>query len=122
MPAAVRALGCLLAVAAGVAAGLLGSFIFLYTYASLPVGLLVALGLNFAVFVTAGLLLRSRGAAALAAVGWFVTALVVASVRPGGDVIVPNTLLGNGWLPLGMLVAGASLAIPYASGTARSRR
>lgn len=119
MPA-VRVLGCLLALAAGIAAGLLGSFTFLYTDGSFPVGLFVVLPLNLAVFVTAGMALRSRTGAALAAAGWFVTALLVASVRPGGDVIVPNSVLGNVWLPVGMLVAGLSLAVPYAAIAAKS--
>jgi Family of unknown function (DUF6113) len=122
MPAAVRVLGYLLALAAGVAAGVLGSFKFGYTYAWLPVGLLVALGLNLAVFVTAGLALRSRAAAGIAASGWLVTALFLSSLGPGGDLIVPGTALGMSWLLAGIVVAGVSLVVPYASGTARTRR
>jgi Family of unknown function (DUF6113) len=115
MPAAARALGHLLALVAGVAAGVLGCFTFAYTDASLPIGLVVALCLCLAVFVTAGLAMRSRGAAALAAAGWFVTVGFMSMQRPEGDLIVPATTLGYAWLLVGTLVAGLSLAPPYAA-------
>ncbi len=127
MSAAVRALGHVLAVAAGVlsalaagaAAGLLGSFTFAYTAGSLPVGLLVALCLCLAVFVTAGLALRSRGAAAVAAAGWLVMVGLMSMQRAEGDLVVPATSLGYSWLLVGTLVAGVSLAVPYAALSAR---
>jgi hypothetical protein len=111
---AARVLGHLLALVAGAAAGLLGSFTFAYTRASLPVGLLVALGLCLAVFVAAGLVLRSRGAAAVAAAGWLVTVGFLSVQRPEGDLVVPATTLGYCWLLVGAVVAGLSLAVPYA--------
>jgi Family of unknown function (DUF6113) len=113
MLAAVRALGHLLALVGGAAAGVLGCFTFAYTDASLPVGLLVALCLCLAVFVTAGLALRSRGAAAFAAAGWLVTVGFLSMERPEGDLVVPATTLGYAWLLVGTLVAGLSLALPY---------
>jgi Family of unknown function (DUF6113) len=115
MLAAARVLGYLLAVVAGAAAGLLGSFTFAYTSASLPVGLLVALCLCLAVFVAAGLVLRSRGAAAVASAGWVVTVGLLSSQRPEGDLVVPATTLGYCWLLFGTLVAVLSLAVPYAA-------
>jgi Family of unknown function (DUF6113) len=118
--AAVRVLGYLLALVAGIAAAVLGSFTFAYQTRSLPVGLLVALCLCFAVFVTAGLLLRSRGAAASAVVGWLVTVGWLSTQRPEGDLIVPGTTLGYCWLLVGLAVAGLSLAVPYAAKRTRS--
>lgn len=115
MLAAARVLGRVVALVAGVAAGVLGSFTFGYTRAGLPVGLLVALCLSFAVFVTAGLFLRSRGAAATAVAGWFVSVVVLSMPRPEGDLIVPATPLGYSWLLVGVVVAGLSLLVPYAS-------
>jgi Family of unknown function (DUF6113) len=115
MLAAARALGHLMALAAGAAAGLLGSFTFAYTSASVPVGLLVGLCLCLAVFVAAGLALRSRGAAAVAAAGWLVTVGFLSMQRPEGDLVVPATTLGYCWLLIGTLVAGLSLAVPYAA-------
>jgi hypothetical protein len=115
MLAAARALGHLLALAAGAAAGVLGSFTFAYTSASLPVGLLVGLFLCLAVFTSAGLALRSRGAAAAAAAGWLVTVGFLSAQRPEGDLIVPATTLGYCWLILGFLVAALSIAVPYAA-------
>jgi hypothetical protein len=115
MLAAARVLGHLLALVAGAAAGLLGSFTFAYTDASVPVGLLVALMLCLAVFVTAGLALKSRGAAGAAMAGWLVTVGLLSMQRPEGDLVVPATTLGYCWLLIGVLVAGLSLAVPYAS-------
>jgi Family of unknown function (DUF6113) len=115
MLAAARALGYVCAVVAGAWAGLLGSFTFAYTDGSLPVGLLVALGLCLAVFVTAGLALRSRGAAALAAGGWLVVVGLMSMQRSEGDLVVPATGLGYAWLLVGTAVAGLSLAVPYAA-------
>jgi hypothetical protein len=118
--AAARVLGHLLALGAGVAAGVLGSFTFAYTRWSLPVGLLVALSLCLAVFLWAGLLLRSRGAAGVATAGWLVTVGLMSMQRPEGDLIVPATALGYCWLLVGIMVAGCSLAVPYAAITAGS--
>jgi hypothetical protein len=114
LPAA-RVFGYLVALAAGAAAGLLGSFKYNYTYAWVPVGLLVALCLIGAVFVTSGLALRSRGAAALAAAGWVVAAMVMSMNGPGGDLVVPASGLGYSWLLAGFLVAVVSVGVPYAA-------
>jgi Family of unknown function (DUF6113) len=115
MLAAARVLGHVVALAAGAAAGVLGSFTFGYTWVGLPVGLLLALCLSLSVFVAAGLFLRSRGAAAVAVAGWFVAVAVMSMQRPEGDLIVPATLLGYSWLLVGTLVAGLSLLVPYVS-------
>jgi Family of unknown function (DUF6113) len=115
MLTAARALGHLLALAAGAAAGLLGSFTFAYTSGSLPVGLLVGLCLCLAVFAAAGLALRSRAAAALAAAGWLVMVGLLSMQRPEGDLVVPATTLGYCWLILGFAVAVLSIAVPYAA-------
>jgi hypothetical protein len=115
MLAAARALGYLVALAAGAAAGLLGSFKFGYTYAGLPVGLLVGLCLSLAVFVAAGLFFRSRGASAVAAAGWLVMVALMSMQRPEGDLVVPASTLGVCWLLVGTVVAGLSLSVPYAA-------
>jgi hypothetical protein len=110
-----RVLGYLLALVAGVTTGVLGSFTFAYMRGPLPVGLLVALSLCLAAFVTSGLLLRSRAAAVVAAGGWLVSVGLLSMQRPEGDLIVPATTLGYCWLLVGTLVAGLSLAVPYAA-------
>jgi hypothetical protein len=119
---AARVLGYLMALAAGAAAGLLGSFKYNYTDGWVPVGLLVALSLCAAVFVAAGLALRSRGAAAVAAWGWVAAAVAMLSTGPGGDLVVPATLLGSCWLLGGLLVAVLSVVVPYAAIMAASPR
>jgi hypothetical protein len=123
MPAAVRVLGYAVALVAGVAAGVLGSFTFAYTADGWPVGLVVGLCLCASVFGTAGLALRSRGAAGVAVAGWLVTVGLLSMERPEGDLIVPATLLGYTWLLVGITVAGLSVALPYgSSGRASSGR
>lgn len=103
----------LLGLVLGVMAGVLGSFVHALTWAGLPVGLLLGLGLSLAVFATAGLAGRSRGGAALAAAGWVVAVLALSSRRPEGDLVVPAGALGNGWLVGGLLLAGLAVAWPY---------
>jgi hypothetical protein len=110
-----RVLGYLLALVAGVTTGVLGSFTFAYMRGPLPVGLLVALCLCLAAFVASGLLLRSRAAAVVATSGWLVSVGLLSMQRPEGDLIVPATTLGYCWLLVGTLVAGLSLAVPYAA-------
>jgi len=112
VPAALRALLLLAAVVAGVAAGLLGSFVHPLTFVLVPVGLLLAFALSAAVFVTAGLLL-GRGGVVAAGGGWVVTVLLLASPRPEGDLVVPGSTAGYLWLFGGTLVAAGCMALPY---------
>jgi hypothetical protein len=112
VPAALRALLLLVAVAAGAAAGLLGSFVHPLKVLGLPLGLLVAFALSGAVFVTAGLLMGRAGAVA-AGVGWVLVVLLMASPRPEGDLVVPGSTGGYLWLLGGTLLAGGCMALPY---------
>jgi hypothetical protein len=129
VPAAVRLLVHAVALVAGAAAGLIGSFKFSYARGDLPVGLAVTLAMSFAVFVSAGLVARSRGAALSAAAGWLVVVGVLSMQRPEGDLVVPATGPGYAWLLGGTVVAGLGIALPYgppgghpASGAPRTRR
>ena len=99
-----RGLLALLALGAGALAGLLGSFVHPVKLAHLPVGLVVALALSGSVFVMAGLMLGRAGAVA-AAGGWAVPVLLLATQRPEGDLVVPATLAGYGWLLGGFVLA-----------------
>ncbi len=121
MPAAVRALLLAAAVTAGAAAGLLGSFVHPLSVLGVPVGLLLALGLTAGVCVTGGLLL-GRPAAIAAAVGWVAIVLLLASPRPEGDLVVPASATGYGWLLGGTLLAGCCLALPYPRASRRTAR
>jgi hypothetical protein len=121
-----RVLTCVVATAAGAAAGLLGSFCYAATRSGAPVGLLLALLLSTAVFVTCGLATRGRLAPALAAVGWVVVVVLLSIRRPEGDLVVTGTLLGSLWLLAGSVLAGSAAAWPYAvrpgDGPLRPRR
>lgn len=105
---------------AGVAAGVLGSFVHAYRVSGLPVGLLVALALDLAVLATAGLAAGGRSGALTAAAGWLLTVLALSVQRPEGDLVVPATTLGYSWLFGGTVLAAASLALPYAAWSAAS--
>ncbi len=86
-----------------------------------PVGLLLALGLSAAVFVTGGLLL-GRPPVVAAAAGWVAVVLLLASPRPEGDLVVPASATGYGWLLGGTLVALGCVALPYPRAPRRSAR
>jgi hypothetical protein len=107
----------LVAGASGVLAGglsaLLGSFVHAATVGWAPVGLVAALGLSLACFVAVGLAARRRGPVGLGAVAWMLVVLVLSMPRPEGDLVVPGTPLGYAWLLGGLLVAAASVSLPY---------
>jgi hypothetical protein len=113
VPPAVRVLLLVPALVAGAVAGVLGSFVHPEEMAGFPVGLLVALALSAGVFVTSGLLLGRRGAAA-AAIGWVAPVLLLSSRRPEGDLVVPATTTGYLWLLGGTVLAVAGATLPYA--------
>jgi hypothetical protein len=93
-------------------AGLLGSFVHALEPAGVPFGMLVALALSAAVFVTCGLVLGRPGAVAAAA-GWVVVVLLLATQRPEGDLVVAGSAEGYLWLLGGTLVAGGCLVPRY---------
>jgi hypothetical protein len=121
VPAAVRALLLAAAVFAGAGAGLLGSFVHPLSVLGAPVGLLLALGLSAGVFVTGGLLL-GRPTAVAAALGWVAVLLLLSSPRPEGDLVVPASATGYGWLLGGSLLAACCVALPYPRAPRRTAR
>jgi hypothetical protein len=108
-------LACVVAVLAGLGAGVLGSFAHASTSYGLPVGLVAALGLCLGVFAVARLAGSSRAPVAGAAVGWATAVLLLSVQRPEGDLVVPGTALGYCWLVGGMLGAAATVSWPSAS-------
>jgi len=109
-----------LAAGAGLLAGVLGSFVHALPTAGLPGGLLCALVLSCAVFVTARLTTRARSGAAAAAVGWLLPVLLLSAPRAEGDLVVAGSGPGYTWLLGGTLLAG--LAIGWPSARAGVRR
>ena len=105
---------------AGALAGVLGSFVHALPTAGLPGGLLCALALSCAVFVTARLAAGGRSGAAAAAAGWLGPVLLLSAPRPEGDLVVAGSGAGYTWLLGGTLLAG--LAIGWPSGRARPGR
>lgn len=108
-------LACVVAVLAGLGAGVLGSFAHASTSYGLPVGLVAALGLCLGVLAVARLAGSSRAPVAGAAVGWASAVLLLSVQRPEGDLVVPGTILGYCWLLGGMLGAAATVLWPSAS-------
>ncbi len=112
MPRTRRVLACAVAVLAGLSTGLLGSFAHASTSYGLPVGLVAALGLCFAVFALARLAATGRAPVAGAVLGWVTVVLLLSVRRPEGDLVVPGTVLGTCWLVGGMLGAAATVFWP----------
>ena len=113
MPPAVRAALHVAALAAGIAVGVLGSFVHPLVWAGIPYGLLLGLALTGVTVATAGLLTGARSGALAAAGGWLVAVAVLSLQRSEGDLIVPATGLGYAWLLGGTAVVGLALAVPY---------
>ncbi len=114
VPLALRVPLLVLAALGGAACGVAGSFVHALTMGGIPVGELTALSLSVAFFVLAGLALSSRSGVLAAGAGWLAVTVVMTRPRPEGDLVVPNTVLGNGWLIGGTLLAFVALAGPYA--------
>ena len=113
MSAPVRVVAHVAALLAGAAAGVLGSFVHPLRWHGLPYGLVLGLALTFSVVVTAGLLTRSRSAAAAAGLGWLVATVTLSVQRREGDLVVPATSLGYAWLLGGLVVVMVAMAWPY---------
>jgi hypothetical protein len=113
VPPAVRALLHVAALAAGTAVGVLGSFVHPLVRFGVPYGLLLGLVLTATLVGTAGLVTGARSGALAAAGGWLVAVAVLSLQRAEGDLIVPATGLGYGWLLGGTAVVGLALAVPY---------
>ena len=117
MPRLRRPLLAVAAVAAGAAAGVLGSFVHPLRLLGVPVGLAVGLALTGAVVAGAGAATAGRGGAAAAGVGWLLPVLALSAPRPEGDLVVAGNPLGYAWLLGGLVVVGGGLALPYAGRT-----
>jgi N-acetyl-1-D-myo-inositol-2-amino-2-deoxy-alpha-D-glucopyranoside deacetylase len=113
VPLAVRAVLHIVALAAGVTVGVLGSFVHPLTWHGLPYGLLLGLVLTGALMVAAGLATSSRSAPLLAAAGWLVVVVTLSSPRSEGDLVVPGTALGYAWLLAGTFVVVLGVMLPY---------
>lgn len=116
-----RVLIHVLAVVAGFAAGVLGSFVHAVTWHGLPVGLVIALTLSLSVFVAAATATRSRSGAAAAVGGWLLPVVLLAARRPEGDLIVAGTHAGYAWLVVGVVLAAAVVAYPHGDSAAGGR-
>jgi hypothetical protein len=126
----ILAVTCLVLAAIGVLLATIGAFL---VPQRLPGGLeglaaLLALVGNAAVGAFGGIATGSRIAAFAPGVAWFVTAGVLTSVAPGGDVIIPGKLpadpgvvdVGMAFLLLG--VAGVALGVVATTRYTKRRR
>lgn len=110
-----------LLVAVGVMLGLVGAFLVPFRLPAGVEGLSVAIALltNLAVGLVGGLGMRSRRAAALPGVGWFVAVAALNTFLPGGDVVMPGKLADDPgvadvtlpFLLAGVLGAAAALVV-----------
>ena len=91
------ALGGVLAVL-GIVLGVVESFVHPLRVFGLPVGVAVAVVVNFGVVHLVGRGTRSRLYALVPGVGWLLTVVVLSVGRPEGDFVVPGTWVGYAYL------------------------
>lgn len=78
-----------------------------------PVGALVAVAAVFLVCRAAGLLLRTRPAALLPAVGWLVAVVALSSRRPEGDLLITGSAGGYVLLFGGAVAAAVAVTMSF---------
>jgi hypothetical protein len=96
-----------------------GSFQFSRGVAHVP---LAAVGFALAIGVTCGACgrgMRSAAGAAAPGAGWLLTAFVLAMPRPGGSVVITNTLAGQVFLYAGALSAAIGVGFGLTGWTRR---
>ncbi|MEV5825846.1 DUF6113 family protein [Spirillospora sp. NPDC052242] len=89
----------------GAVYGLAGSFVQDWTVREVPVAALVLVAVLFALVRLAGWGMGGRTGAVIPALLWLVAVFVVSVLRPGGDVVLPQTVAGHVYL-MGGLLAG----------------
>lgn len=104
---------CLGIAALGVLLGIFTAFAHGQRAGGVIVGLPVTLGAEAALVAAAGVLLRSRTAAASVTFGWMVTAVVFGSPRPEGDLVVSGDTAGIAYFLAGVIALGGLSLLPY---------
>lgn len=97
----------------GALAGAAGSFLQAARWGPLPWGVTVALGLSLVAFVLGGRAVGRVTGALSALAGWAGAVLVMLRPRDEGDLVLANTATAYTWLLGGLLLAAASLTVPY---------
>lgn len=106
-------IACLGIAALGALLGLFTAFAHGQRAGGVIVGLPVTLAAEAALAAAAGVLLRSRNAAASVTFGWLVMAFVFGSPRPEGDLIVSGDLAGAAYFLTGVIALGGLSLLPY---------
>ncbi|MGQ0466370.1 MAG: DUF6113 family protein [Sporichthyaceae bacterium] len=104
---------CLGIAALGALLGLFTSFAHAQRAGGIIVGLPVTLAAEAALVGAAGVVFRSRTAAAAATFGWMVTAAVFGSPRPEGDLVVSGDLAGVAYFGVGVIALVGLSLLPY---------
>jgi hypothetical protein len=95
----------------GVLQAAVGSFQYSRGFGNVP---LAAVGFALAIGVTTaacGKGMRATGGALAPAIGWLLTAFLLAMPRPGGSVVITNTLAGQVYLYAGALAAAIGVGL-----------
>jgi hypothetical protein len=109
-----RAVGLLvlaLAALAGLAVGVVGTFLHRIFVLHLPVGLVAGLALSVAVMVYATAVVASRVGAVAAFLGWLLAVASLSLARPEGDVVLAAQPVGYVWLFGGTLIGGLCIGL-----------
>ena len=95
----------------GLFVGIYGAFLFSLSVASVPVGAIVAVVVNFVMCRAAGRMMRTRLAALLPAVGWLIAVVVLSSKSGEGDLVVTGTVAGYVFLFGGTVAAAIAITM-----------
>lgn len=118
-----RIVTCLIALAAGLGAGVLGTIHHQSTVslfgAAVPAGLIVALLIVAALLAGLRVVFDHRAPATFAAIGLIVVLLIFAQPGPGGSVLIPADPIGSVWTFGAPVIAAFVLAWPRLTSQAR---
>lgn len=104
---------CVGLAALGAAVGLFSAFAHAQRTGGLTIGVPVTIAAHAGLVVASGVLLRSRLAAGMPALGWMISVLIFAQPRDEGDLVVPADAPGMTYLLAGLVVIGGLSALPY---------
>jgi hypothetical protein len=97
----------------GLAVGVFSAFAHPQRVGDVTIGVPVTIAVHASLVVACGVLLRSRLAAGMPALGWMISILIFAQPRDEGDLVVPADAPGLAYLLAGLVVIGGLSALPY---------
>ena len=99
--------------ALGLAVGVFSAFGHAQRVGNVTVGVPLTLAAQGGLVVAAGVLMSSRIAAGMPALGWMISVLIFAQPRSEGDLVIPADGPGVSYLVAGLVVLAGLIALPF---------